>query len=36
MSALFKTAPWILERSPTGLREADLDIFPKLGKQGLE
>ena len=28
--------PWILERSATRLREADLDIFSKLGKQGLE
>ena len=27
---------WIPERSATRLREADLDIFSKLGKQGLE
>src|SRR5580658_5971483 len=27
---------WILERSATRLREADMDIFSKLGKQGLE
>ena len=28
--------PWILERSATGLGEADLNILTKLGKQGLE
>jgi hypothetical protein len=29
-------AAWILERSATGLREADLNILSKLGNQGLE
>ena len=28
--------PWIPERSATSLREADLNVFSKLGKQGLE
>jgi Transposase DDE domain group 1 len=28
--------PWILERSATRLREADLDVLSKFGKQGLE
>ena len=28
--------PWIPERSATRLREADLNILSKLGKQGLE
>jgi hypothetical protein len=28
--------PWIPERSATRLREADLDVLSKLGKQGLE
>ena len=28
--------PWILERSATRLREADLNVLSKLGKQGLE
>jgi AcrR family transcriptional regulator len=28
--------PWILERSATGLREADLNVLSKLGNQGLE
>ena len=27
---------WILERSATGLREADLNVLSKLGNQGLE
>jgi hypothetical protein len=27
---------WILERSARRLREADLNVFSKLGKQGLE
>ena len=31
-----KRHAWIPERSATRLREADLDIFSKLGKQGLE
>jgi hypothetical protein len=34
-SATSKPA-WIPERSATGLREADLHILSKLGKQGLE
>ena len=29
-------SPWIPERSATRLREADLNILSKLGKQGLE
>ena len=28
--------PWIPERSATRLREADLNVLSKLGKQGLE
>jgi len=28
--------PWIPERSATRLREADLNVFSKLGNQGLE
>jgi Rhodopirellula transposase DDE domain len=31
-----RCGPWIPERSATRLREADMDIFSKLGKQGLE
>jgi hypothetical protein len=27
---------WILERSATGLREADLNVLSKPGNQGLE
>jgi hypothetical protein len=34
-SAVLRTA-WIPERSATRLREADLNVFSKLGKQGLE
>jgi len=30
------TTAWIPERSATGLREADLHILSKLGKQGLQ
>ena len=30
------SASWILERSATGLREADLNVLSKLGNQGLE
>ena len=30
------SAPLVPERSATGLREADLNVFSKLGKQGLE
>src|SRR5271165_2940880 len=30
------TAAWIPERSATRLREADLNVLSKLGKQGLE
>ena len=43
LSAAYATAtclvddgPWILERSATGLREADLNVLSKLGNQGLE
>ena len=31
-----KGLAWILERSATGLREADLNVLSKLGNQGLE
>jgi hypothetical protein len=31
-----RLARWIPERSATSLREADLDVLSKLGKQGLE
>ena len=34
--SLVETNPWILERSATGLREADLNVLSKLGNQGLE
>jgi hypothetical protein len=34
--ALALRRPWIPERSATSLREADLDVLSKLGKQGLE
>jgi DNA-directed RNA polymerase specialized sigma24 family protein len=34
--AVKTAAPWIPERSATRLREADLDVLSKLGKQGLE
>ena len=33
---LQKVAPWIPERSATGLREADLNVLSELGNQGLE
>jgi hypothetical protein len=33
---LAPSAPWIPARSATRLREADLDVFSNLGKQGLE
>jgi hypothetical protein len=36
LAGLVESGPWILERSATGLREADLNVFSKLGKQGLE
>src|SRR5271165_2788140 len=35
-SMVCTSPPWIPERSATRLREADLNILSKLGKQGLE
>ena len=32
----WQNTPWIPERSATRLREADLNVLSKLGKQGLE
>jgi muconolactone delta-isomerase len=34
--AALERGAWILERSATGLREADLNVLSKLGNQGLE
>jgi hypothetical protein len=36
LTAPCPTWSWILERSATRLREADLNVFSKLGNQGLE
>ena len=36
LKSLSNTPPGILERSATRLREADLNVFSKLGNQGLE